>query len=216
MKAKLASRILMGALMFTGAFALQAHAGQQTGTYSGTQSGTYSGTYSGSYNGSYNGSYGGSSGGSCGNSYNSPCSGGSYSNQPTFTCDTSNPHLPKTVSTRSGRALFVWTTTLGDWDPYSRCQAVTDRLNNQAKKNGGTLRGLIFNVGTVNKQTVVCVTSASQPRCNSSNLIFTMKPENAYNAGEVLNQLRDRIEGLASGRPIIESEANKGVPADMF
>lgn len=179
MKAKFATKILMGALMFTGAFALQAHAGQVSNLSN--------------------------------NSY-----GGSQSKQPTFTCDTSNPYLPKTVSTRTGRALFIWTTTLGDWDPLSRCQAVTDRLNNQAKKNGGTLRGLIFNVGTVNKQTVVCITSASQPRCNSSNLIFTMKPENAYNAGEVLDQLRDRIEGLASGRPVIESEANKGVDANLF
>jgi hypothetical protein len=192
MKAKFATKILMGALMFTGAFALQAHAGQVSNIS--------------------NNSYGGS----CGNSSSSPCSGGSYSNQPIVACDTSNPHLPKTVSTRTGRALFIWTTTLGDWDPLSRCQAVTDRLNNQAKKNGGTLRGLIFNVGTVNKQTVVCITSASQPRCNSSNLIFTMKPENAYNAGEVIDQLRNRIEGLASGRPVIESEANTGVAADRF
>lgn len=191
MKAKFATQILMGALMFTGAFALQAHAGQVSNLS--------------------NNSYGGS----CGNSYNSPCSG-SQSKQPTFTCDTSNPYLPKTVSTRTGRALFVWTTTLGDWDPLSRCQAVTDRLNSQARKNGGTLKGLIFNVGVVNNQTVACVTSASQPRCNSSNLIFTMKPENAYNAGEVLDQLRDRIEGLASGRPVIESEANKGVDANLF
>jgi hypothetical protein len=192
MKAKFATKILMGALMFTGAFALQAHAGQVSNIS--------------------NNSYGGS----CGNSYNSPCSG-SQSNQPIVACDTSNPHLPKTVSTRTGRALFIWTTTLGDdWDPHTRCLAVTDRLNNQAKKNGGTLKGLIFNVGVLNKQTVVCVTSASQPRCNSSNLIFTMKPENAYNAGEVLNQLRDRIQGLASGRPIIESEANKGVDAGQF
>ncbi|WP_017719360.1 COP23 domain-containing protein [Kamptonema formosum] len=216
MKAKFIAQVLLGAVMFTGAFAPQAHAGQQAGTYSSTQSGTYSGTYTGSYSGSYESSYGVASSGSCGNSSSSPCSGGSYSNQPIVACDTSNPHLPKTVSTRTGRALFVWTTTLGDWDPLSRCQAVTDRLNNQAKKNGGTLKGLIFNVGTVNTQTVVCVTSASQPRCNSSNLIFTMKPENAYNAGEVIDQLRNRIEGLASGRPVIESEAKKGVDAGQF
>ena len=43
--------------------------------------------------------------------------------------------------------------------------------------------------GRVNKNTVICVVSANDTGCNGRNTLFTLKPENAKKADQILAQI---------------------------
>ncbi|GEM_PF-3502302 len=126
-----------------------------------------------------------------------------------FVCDQSGPD-PITWAIRDGNRapapLIIWRSTLGDWAPPERCEAVTNTLKSRVAANGGTMRGLAFNAGFVNRQTVVCFTSFSRPTCNRNNILFTLNARNAQNVGSVLDRLGGVISSIGQGRPITNSE----------
>ncbi|MEB3830008.1 COP23 domain-containing protein [Phormidium sp. CCY1219] len=109
--------------------------------------------------------------------------------------------------------MIRWTTTLGggQWDPARRCQTVTRKLNWEVRRNGGTMDGLFWNVGLVNNSLAVCFGNVRTGRrsCNSRNMLFTLKPENARDAGTVLTKLYGAIEGWSTGA-ITESNSDAG------
>ncbi|MCL1467613.1 COP23 domain-containing protein [Argonema galeatum] len=125
-----------------------------------------------------------------------------------FECEQSGSD-PITWAIRDGNRapapLIIWRSTLGDWAPPERCEAVTNQLNSRVTANGGTMRGLAFNAGVVNRQTVVCFTSRSRPVCNSSNMLFTLNARNAQNVGSVLNKLGSVIYSIGQGKPTVNS-----------
>lgn len=103
-------------------------------------------------------------------------------------------------------------TNLGaDMTPEKRCQAVTQRLNQQVSQNGGNLDNLLFTVGPVNNSMAVCLVSETQPGCSTSNMIFTLSPENAKKPGEVLRRLVT-FSVTGSGSPVQESVSKPYAP----
>lgn len=86
--------------------------------------------------------------------------------------------------THRGSAYFG-----GQYTPERRCRAVTQRLNQAMAQNGGSLGNLLLTNGLVNNETVICALGPMETACTSGNVLFTLKPENAYRAGQILGQL---------------------------
>jgi hypothetical protein len=86
--------------------------------------------------------------------------------------------------THRGSAYFG-----GQYTPERRCRAVTQRLNQAMAQNGGRLSNLLLTNGMVNNETVICALGPMETACTSGNVLFTLKPENAYRAGQILGQL---------------------------
>lgn len=68
-------------------------------------------------------------------------------------------------------------------------------------QNGGRLSNLLLTNGMVNNETVICALNPMETACTSGNMLFTLKPENAYRAGQILGQLLQisRYGGGAAG-----------------
>jgi len=143
------------------------------------------------------------------NSSNNP--GGSV--QPPSGGNTSFHCLPQgagnfaTVGQRPGGQpipLIVWTPQGssyfgGPYTPQNRCQIVSQKLNAAVMANGGRLQNLLLTNGPVNGQTVICALSVGQNTCNGNNMLFTLKPENANRAGQILGQLLQVSHGYVQG-----------------
>jgi hypothetical protein len=76
-----------------------------------------------------------------------------------------------------------------EFSPEKRCQMVSERLQQVANQNGGTFRDLQLASGTVNSQPVVCALQSNSKKCNSKNILFTLKPENARNPDAVIQKI---------------------------
>lgn len=87
--------------------------------------------------------------------------------------------------------LITWSTNFfGDkFTPQNRCLAVSDKINQAVAANGGSLKNLLLTNGPVNGQMAICYVNGGATGCNSTNMLFTLKPENARRAGEVLATL---------------------------
>jgi hypothetical protein len=90
--------------------------------------------------------------------------------------------------------VIIWTSAsskhFGEkFTPQSRCQIVTPKLNAAVAESGGSLKDVVLMNGRVNKNTVICVVSANDTGCNGRNTLFTLKPENAKKADQILAQI---------------------------
>jgi hypothetical protein len=108
----------------------------------------------------------------------------------------------------------VWTTNYfgANYTPQQRCQMVSARLTSAVAQNGGRLSNLRLSSGSVNNETVVCVTNG-YGTCAASNMLFTLRPENARNSQDVLARLVE-FGRLGSGSPVYESGGLGGATAD--
>jgi len=90
---------------------------------------------------------------------------------------------------RTGPIIIWQTRAFGpEYTPQQRCEKVSTRLTQAVSQNGGSLQNLLLTTGSVNRQMVVCyVNTAGQ--CSSTNMLFTLKPENARSAGDVVATL---------------------------
>ncbi|NER39684.1 MAG: DUF1565 domain-containing protein [Oscillatoria sp. SIO1A7] len=137
----------------------------------------------------------------------STASPASASSGATFSClQTDNDYA--TVAQRGKATLpqpmIVWTRTAGQYTPQQRCNTVTRRLNSLVANNDGSLQGLLFTVGALNNERVVCLTEDISSGCNSSNILFTLSANNASNAEEVLQSLI-AFTVVGSGDSVFES-----------
>ncbi len=112
---------------------------------------------------------------------------------------------------KTSTPLIVWTTSLssdtaeGSYTPERRCGAVSTRLTNLTSALGqGSFGNLWLDYGTVNNQVAICVYHGSQIGCTARNVVFTLKPENAPYASEILGKLK-QFSQTGSGSPIFES-----------
>ena len=101
-----------------------------------------------------------------------------------------------TIAKQEGQQapLIVWTAEstayFGDeYSPKNRCDEVTERFNAAVDRNQGEFRTLLLTNGVMNGETVICALGTQDTECSSSNLLFTLKPENAERSGEILSQL---------------------------
>ncbi|OBQ34493.1 MAG: hypothetical protein AN485_15940 [Anabaena sp. MDT14b] len=114
-----------------------------------------------------------------------------------FTCVSQGDGNVATVGQRPGGEpipVIIWTSAsskhFGEkFTPQSRCQIVTPKLNAAVAESGGSLKDVVLMNGRVNKNTVICVVSANDTGCNGRNTLFTLKPENAKKADQILAQI---------------------------
>ena len=118
------------------------------------------------------------------------------------------PLVKREVIQVSSKPMIVWTATLssdhpkGAYTPDRRCQSVSTRLTNLAYTLGMQTFADIIQIGVVNYEQVVYVSSEEEP--NFDNVVFTLKPENREKSEEVLTQFKDFGQGTASDEPIYE------------
>lgn len=139
-------------------------------------------------------------------------------NKTVFECVQQNNNWA-TIARRGNKTstpLIVWTTSLssdtaeGIYTPERRCNAVSTRLTNLTSALGnGSFSNLWLDYGTVNNQVAICVYHGSQVGCNTRNVVFTLKPENAPYANEILGKLK-QFSQTGSGSPIFESSDEAG------
>jgi Circadian oscillating protein COP23 len=103
-----------------------------------------------------------------------------------------------------------------DYTPEKRCQIVSERLQKAANINGGTFKDLQLASGTVNSLVVICALRAKSSKCNSQNMLFTLKPENALHPEVVIKKIfsfarngSSSIEESASKQPSLEANLGK-------
>ncbi|MBO1054741.1 MAG: hypothetical protein HEQ25_22980 [Dolichospermum sp. DET73] len=114
-----------------------------------------------------------------------------------FTCVSQGDGNVATVGQRPGGEpipVIIWTSAslkyFGEkFTPQSRCQIVTPKLNAAVAESGGSLKDVVLMNGRVNNNTVICVVSANDTGCNGRNTLFTLKPENAKKADQILAQI---------------------------
>jgi len=101
--------------------------------------------------------------------------------------------------------MLAWQTTeFGDkYTPKDRCDIVSQRLTRAVADNGGMLSNLELTTGMLNKYAVVCFVTNRSQKCKDSNLLFTLKRENAENSREVLANMTDFGQGQAGPEKII-------------
>lgn len=146
-----------------------------------------------------------SSGGSGSRTVPTGSSSGSSSSKPaataskgtSFSCIAQKEGSVATVGQRPGGQpvpIIIWTTDSSKYfgeqfTPQTRCNIVTQKLNTAVSNNGGSLKNLLLTNGAINGQTVICALGSSETSCNSNNVLFTLKPDNAQKAGAILGQL---------------------------
>ncbi|MBV8886692.1 MAG: COP23 domain-containing protein [Chroococcidiopsidaceae cyanobacterium CP_BM_RX_35] len=121
-----------------------------------------------------------------------------------------------TIAQRGDRItppVITWNSTLGNYTPQERCQLVSQRLTAAVAQNAGKLRNMELLVGSVNQQSVVCVVNDVQPTCSKSNVLFTLRPENATRPDEVLARLHNfSVNG--NGASVLESDGLDALPLE--
>ena len=134
----------------------------------------------------------------------------------TFSCIPSGSGFATVVSNGSQQApLITWNSNYfgAEYTPQVRCQAVSQRFQQATNANGGRLSNLILTAGTVNNSTVICATNKGQVGCNSSNMLFTLRPENAMNPAAVLNSIM-QVGRSGSGSVVLETAGLPEVDLD--
>ncbi|MEG4046612.1 COP23 domain-containing protein [Microcoleus sp. Pol17_C1] len=121
-----------------------------------------------------------------------------------------------TVAEKNGKQfpVITWDTNyFGDtYSPETRCEMVSSKLHKAVMANGGSFAGVRFHTGVVNEDLVVCVLGSGQSRCNSGNVLFTLKPENRPRVGQILQELTNfSISGSSS----ITEKSGEGIQVDM-
>lgn len=126
---------------------------------------------------------------------------------------------------RTIEPLLVWQTTeFGEnWPPEKRCNHVSEKLSKAVQQNGGYLTNLALTHGQVANHTVICV-ATFPATCNSNNMLFTLKPQNAQNPKAVLAKIAGFGQNQGTDTTIIESGSlqyvlledlvNKAFPGD--
>ncbi|MEA5497548.1 COP23 domain-containing protein [Limnoraphis robusta] len=113
--------------------------------------------------------------------------------------------------------IITWNTYYfgSEYTPEKRCNFVSNKLTSVVAANGGSLQDLLLTIGPVNGLTVVCYVNEGQEACNSYNMLFTLKPENARRAGEVLAQILN-FSVTGTGSPVQEQNGRPYVRLDQL
>ncbi|CAN1211239.1 hypothetical protein TUMEXPCC7403_13650 [Tumidithrix helvetica PCC 7403] len=104
--------------------------------------------------------------------------------------------------------LITWNSfELGSqYTPKVRCGIVSDRLTKVVATNGGKLKNLNLTYGRLNGESVICHVSDRNQLCNSSNLLFTLRPSDRGREREILQKLIN-FSVLGSGSAVQQSAA---------
>ena len=123
-----------------------------------------------------------------------------------------------TIARRGDRTtppVITWNTTLGSYTPQIRCRMVSQRLTEVVAENCGKLKNLQLLVGSVRHQIVVCAVNSMETSCDSSNMLFTLRPDNARRAEQVLARLNE-FPVLGTGATVTESSGTNSLPLERL
>jgi Circadian oscillating protein COP23 len=108
---------------------------------------------------------------------------------------------PVTVARRGDRVtspMITWRDkSWGSYTPEKRCQLVSQRLT-KAVASSGKLSSLDMTHGLVNSIPVVCYITRKSEKCNSENILFSLKASERGQEQKVINELLD-FSKLGSG-----------------
>jgi Circadian oscillating protein COP23 len=106
-----------------------------------------------------------------------------------------------TVARRGERTtspMIAWKDkTWGKYTPEKRCQIVSQRLT-KAVAASGKLSNLDMTHGTVNSTPVICYITSKTDKCNSENILFSLKPGDVGKEKEIVSKLLN-FSTLGSG-----------------
>jgi Circadian oscillating protein COP23 len=129
----------------------------------------------------------------------------SYAAKAVFACTQHEGKLATVVKTKKGNVpLVIWDSsafTFSGYSPSVRCQKVTQRF--RGLYSSGKLKYLA--AGRVRNQPVICATTSKSASCNSSNMLFTLKP--GSDPRGVLQQL-NAVRNRAAGSNAVEESAS--------
>jgi Circadian oscillating protein COP23 len=95
--------------------------------------------------------------------------------------------------------MITWTDkSFGTYTPQKRCQIVSQRLT-KAVSTSGTLNSLRLSNGMVNNKPVICFILKDGDKCNSENLLFTLKSNEIGQEKKIISELLD-FSKLGSGK----------------
>lgn len=117
-----------------------------------------------------------------------------------------------TVARRGDRTtppMIIWKdTTWGPkYPPQKRCQIVSQRLT-KAVSSTGKLTSLDMTHGIVNSTPVICYITNKGAKCNSENILFSLKPSERGQEQEILAQLL-AFSKKGTGGPITRGGSNE-------
>jgi hypothetical protein len=92
-----------------------------------------------------------------------------------FFCDTSG-QFPATMarSNNSNVRLISWRSTVGDYDPATRCRQVSERF--QSFHQQGRLRYITSGRSRETNSNIICVADRKDGPCATDGLLFTLRP----------------------------------------
>jgi len=121
----------------------------------------------------------------------------SYGQEPTFRCKNKGGNYITEFTKRDGRTSTVMTFISTEFPPpydnlKTSCMEISSRI--QRSYDNGTLKRIV--AGKMQKRYVICSVKSTATPCNSSNLLFTLKP------GTTGAQAQAIAEKLFNGRDL--------------
>ncbi|MBV8887003.1 MAG: hypothetical protein JO235_23830 [Chroococcidiopsidaceae cyanobacterium CP_BM_RX_35] len=121
-----------------------------------------------------------------------------------------------TIARRGDRItppIIIWEPALGYYTPKAHCYIVSQQLTQIVAQNGGKLNNLQLVTGTVRNQIVICAVKQPESSCNSSNMLFTLRPEKPSSADEVIAKL-NQLPISSSGNIATNSSEVNSLPLE--
>jgi hypothetical protein len=129
----------------------------------------------------------------------------SHAAKAVFACTEYEGKLATVVQTKKGNVpLVIWDSNAfssAGFSPSVRCEKVTNRFT--TLYNNGKLKYLA--TGRVSNQPVICAIASKSARCNSSNMLFTLK--SGSDPRTVLQRL-NAVRNRAAGSSAVEESAS--------
>ena len=111
----------------------------------------------------------------------------------TFAC-VKEGDSPATIAIRGERKtspMIIWKdTSYGTYTPQKRCQIVSQRLT-KAVASSGKLSNLNMTHGMLNSLPVICYITRKDEKCNSRNILFSLKTSERGQEKEIVSGLLD-------------------------
>ena len=130
----------------------------------------------------------------------------------TFACANQNKDYV-TVARRGNRQtppMIIWKDTSfgAKYTPQARCQIVSQRLT-KAVSSSGKLNSLDMTHGIVNSTPVICYITRKGDKCNSQNILFSLKASERGQEQKILAELLN-FSKLGSGSPTVRGNQLPG------
>jgi Circadian oscillating protein COP23 len=121
---------------------------------------------------------------------------------------------PVTVARRGDRItspMITWRDkTWGSYTPEKRCQLVSQRLT-KAVATSGKLSSLDMTYGLINSLPVICYITTKGEKCNSDNILFSLKASERGQEQRIVNELLN-FSKLGSGAGTVRGGATVTSP----